>query len=492
MNLSPAFLSIAFRLQEAATAMCHEDIRTRIADALKDAAKSTTNDYYGCYVAAIFGDDKSGDVVFSCGYGDGLKRAPYTISGANCTIDMAQAVDVQPFTTYQVETGDVQATEAGARNSKHDLKQLQAIHDSAMALGATCAKMTESDVSRETPGSVKLTEAAAFQSDIRIAEALKTGFKIKLIAPGKGSTAFYPAEVLKRDGPKVFKAGTPMRIDHPTMAEESARPEGSVKDWGAVLASDAQWLDNHPQGPGLYSEVKAFSDHAQLIEEKGPYAGVSIRACGTQAMENGRPVVKDGVPLLASLVSADGVDMVTRAGAGGMFLQESALPIPSQKGGQVEMDEAAIKSLVESSVQAATKPLKERALRGDAFVIAGRVLANVDLPAVAKQRVIEATLTALPLNEAGAVDEKAYTDLVIAESKREAAYIDGLTGGSGVRHMGPGSNGSPVETDPVKIAEARRTRAEADKLDLAEGAEVFAAIGLGEKAAKRAAEGRPN
>ena len=103
-------------------------------------------------------------------------------------------------------------------------------------------------------GSLKLSESIAFPVDVRLSEAFggdfKSSYNICLIKPGKGSSAFYPAEVLKRDGPKVFKAGTPMRIDHPTRAEESARPEGSVKDWGAVLESDAAWNEVRPAGAG--------------------------------------------------------------------------------------------------------------------------------------------------------------------------------------------------------------------------------------------------
>ena len=94
-----------------------------------------------------------------------------------------------------------------------------------------------------------------------------------------------------------------MRIDHPTHAEEAARPEGSVKDWGAVLESDAVYRDDLPSGPGLYAPIKKFSDHARTIEEKGPYAGVSIRANGNAVMESGRPVLKDGVPLLKEFTS---------------------------------------------------------------------------------------------------------------------------------------------------------------------------------------------
>ena len=89
-----------------------------------------------------------------------------------------------------------------------------------------------------------------------------------------------------------------MRIDHPTRAEESQRPEGSVKDWGAVLKHDAVWMDSYVSksgtdyGAGLYSEVMPFSDHAATIAEKGPYAGVSICANGNALTEAGKTVMR--------------------------------------------------------------------------------------------------------------------------------------------------------------------------------------------------------
>ncbi len=478
MALGPAFIHIAERLQEVATKMCHADIQTRISDALRDATKASGN---YCYVANVFGDDKSGSVVYSCGYDGGLKKASYTITGADCTIDTASAVDVQPLTTYEVETADL--TEAGARNSKRDMAQLQSIHDASAKLGAAC-KVTESApiVPRETTHTLVLKESVPFVLDIPLQEAFKPSYQIKLIAPGKGASAFYPAEVLKRDGPKVFKAGTPMRIDHPTKAEEAARPEGSVKDWGAVLENDAYWLDSHAQGPGLYGKVKPFSDHVATIDEKGPYAGVSIRANGSAVMEAGRPVLRDGLPLLASLASAEGVDMVTRAGAGGMFLRESAPPNPNPEPQPipqgVQMDEAAVKSLVDAAVLAATTPLKERALKGDAQILAARTLATVSLSESQKQYVIENVLsTGVPLVE-GKVDETKLSEAVIAEAKRYGATVS-----NGARVTGMGVVGMPlVEAKPVEQPKPEDINAASVK--------TFMRLGLSEAAAKAAVKGR--
>lgn len=526
MTLRAGFLALAFKLQEASQAMSTDDVRTRLSDCLNDTFRGTGN--WG-YVVAVFGDDKSGDVVYSCN--SDLKKAPYKIGKSGTAIDTTASVDVQPLTTYESET---QVLEAGRRNSSRDLRQLQAIHDSSVGLGAACAAARESaghpgvtlhksvdtagngstrgvqvggnpptghesaplangsggvlgeSQTLQTDSNLKLVESSIFSQDIPLQEAFKMGYQIKLIAPGKGSSAFYPAEVLKRDGPKVFKAGTPMRINHPTAAEEAARPEGDVHNWGAVLSKDAYWLDDHKQGPGLYSEVKPFSDHVQTIHEKGPYAGVSICARGNAVMESGRPALRDGLPVLASLEAADGVDMVTRAGAGGMFLQESARVDNSIQ--EAAMDAAELTKLQESvaaanaaatAANAANAKLLERSLRGDAREEAGRILSGVTLPEASKLRVIDNVLReALPKTEAGELDTVKFAEAVNAEAKREGSYVAGLIGSGNVTGMG-----SVGEATPAREAE------KPEEIN-ARAIKIFERLGHSKEAAQMAVKGR--
>lgn len=337
-------------------------------------------------------------------------------------------------------------------------------------LGLKLPKSWQSDdakESRRAPASgdrIKLTESSAFTVDIPLKEAFKEGYKIKLISPGRGSTAFYTPEALKQAAnDKIFKAGTPMRIDHPTSAQEAERPEGSVKDWGAVLAKDAYWLDSGPAGDGLYSEVKPFSDHAATIDEKGPYAGVSICAYGDGLKEAGKPVMREGVPVLARFTAADGVDMVTRAGAGGMFLQEAARPIQHQED---SMDAAELKKLQESlATQAATNQrLLERAIRGDAREEATRILRTTSLMEAAWPRVIEQVIrdfSAIPQAD-GALDKTKFAEAVNAAAKTEGAYAQLLTGSGQVRGMGTpapaeltAQESERVEKDAKKLRESR-------------------------------------
>ncbi len=463
MVLRAGYFAVALKLQEAATAMCHEDIRTRLSDCLNDTFRGTGN---WAYVVAVFGDHKAGDVVYSCN--SDLKKATYTMTAGATKIDTATAVDVQPLTTYEVESANL--SEAGARNSKRDLSQLQTIHDSAIRLGANCSM---AEAKKLPAGPLKLIESAACLETIILREA-KADYEIKLIAPGKGSSAFYPAEVLKRDGPQVFKASTHVYLNHPTAAEEAARPEGDVTNLAGVLTTDAAYHESHAKGPGLYARMKVFADHAQMVEEKAAHVGMSIRASGV-AEADGR--LKDGLPVLKQLTGAESVDVVTRAGAGGMILQESAKA--EIKNQESAMDEAAVQKLIESAVKAAQAPLLERAIRGDAREAAAKILAPLALIEKGKARVIDTILgRELPLKD-GALDLVKFTEAVNAEAKAEGAYVAELSGSGQIRGMGITQPPQVLTEDARKLQEAETKRFEADTEN------VFGRLTNGNKAAAK-------
>jgi hypothetical protein len=192
---------------------------------------------------------------------------------------------------------------------------------------------------------IKLVESAgtAFLEEVRVSEAAaRANYPVRLISPGTGSMAHYPESVLERDGPKVFKKGMLLFWNHPTKAEESARPEGDLNHLAAILTKDAYYDRDHSKGPGLYAEAKVMADYAQKIEERAPFIGLSIRAGGkgTGKMINGKPE-------LASIDYAESVDYVTRAGRGGLALAEAARdagllpPLAVAKEKKMEVKEAA-------------------------------------------------------------------------------------------------------------------------------------------------------
>lgn len=376
---------------------------------------------------------------------------------------------------------EINATEVGKRNSSEDQSKIQMMHDHAVALGASCG-MSEAHVSRETTD-IKLTESAETTEVIKLQEA-RSDYEIKLIAPGKGSSAFYPAEVLKRDGPKVFSAGTHVYLNHPTAAEESQRPEGDVANLAGVLTTSAVYHENHSKGPGLYGRMKVFADHAQLVEEKAAHVGMSIRASGIA--ESGK--MRDGVPILKELTGAESVDVVTRAGAGGMILTESAKQ-PEQgklfesKQEVSDMDAAELTALKESlAAQAETnRKLLERAIRGDAREEAGRILASVSLHEAAKNLIVESVLKNIPTKDGG-LDVATFTEAVNAEAKLVGAAFAAATGSGRVTGMGA----APVEIKPEEAAR----RASAAKETEERAIKVFERLGLPRDAAKFAAAGR--
>ncbi len=452
MVIRQQFLALAAKIQEAALAMCHDDIQTRLRDCLNDSFKGTGN---WCYIQAVFGDDKSGDVVYSCN-GD-LMKAPYTMTKGGATIDTSAAVGVLPLTTYEVES--VMALEAGARNSKRDMMQLQTIHDSAAALGANCS-MKESHQPVNTTG-LKLVESMpSFCGEVAISEAARTSYPVLLISPGTGSTAHYPADVLQKACEAGrFPKGSLMFWNHATAIEEANRPEGDLNNLAAILTTAGRWDANGVKGPGVYAEAKVMADYAQKVEERAPHIGLSIRAGGTGT---GRLV--EGKPELKSIDYVESVDYVTKAGRGGMALAEAARDAGILDN-EVDMDEAQVKRLIETAVKEATGPLHARIATGEAEKLCRAVLGSTGLTEAQKDYVTGQVIARpLPMKE-GALDAVALTESVNATMK---AYSATLPPAGQVTGMG---TSFPVaETDPAKIAarEAAEKRiAESDKDSLA-------------------------
>jgi len=153
-----------------------------------------------------------------------------------------------------------------------------------------------------------------------VAALTGTRYKVRLIEGDKlGSTAYYPASVLATFGPKVFKRGTPMFIDHQTPDEKSVKPFGSVTNFVGELAEDAYY-----ENDGLYAEVEVFEDAAPMIKARKDKIGVSIRA--NVVAETGT-IDGRSVPIAKEFTSARSVDFVMKAGAGGKIVSilESAI-----------------------------------------------------------------------------------------------------------------------------------------------------------------------
>ena len=340
--------------------------------------------------------------------------------------------------------------------------------------GAGQASRNSTTVPRAVLGALDLRESFDWSKDFALQLIESTGtpmrMKVKLIQAGKGSSAFYPAEVLKRDGPNVFTKGTHIYINHATSAEEAMRPEGDWHKLAGALDENAHWDES---SQSLISHALFTSDYAPLIKEKAAFTGMSIRAAGVA--ESGKK--QDGLPILKELTHAESVDVVTRAGAGGMILTESAKP---NQEGEMTLQEA--QKLIDEGVAKQMTPLIERAIRADAKDEAFAVLEGSRFTEAAKRKIVENSLRDIPRKD-GALDVEALRKIVVAEAGSVAEMISEATGGARVFGMGPSA---PVE-DPEKIrAREKSERKEAKRLRESEE-DVFGRLMGNEKAAEFAA-----
>ncbi len=515
MPLTKAFKALAMKLQEqAADALSHNDLCKWLSDACNDIG-SDEGGY--CWMVDICGDGESGDVVYCCN-GD-MMRAPYTISSVNgkmtASIDHEAAEDVLPRTIYEPEADEADhyaSTEALREKFYSECPLYErfisktardnAPSGSFAGKGKSFPILKPGDVSAAASslgraGSDNYDTGTIKRNIIRIAKAkgwsgslpkawqdgkddskesaveidiadefvaLKEGAVgqdgsayLKLIAPGRGSSGYYPAEVLERDGPKVFPAGTKNFWNHQTDAEEAARPEGDLRDLASVLSEDAHYEAKGPAGPGLYARAKVFEQFRQPVDDLAKHIGMSIRATG-KAKEGKAPDGKTG-PIIEQLTRGLSVDYVTTPGAGGKVLQlfeaaRAAKPaqaeIPLQEA-TADMTDAEVKEIKESNAKMALelRKLKERAAIADAGGVIAAYFTTIRVGEAIQKRVSSRILaTAVPLTESGDLDKAKLTALVEAETKDECTYLSEVAG----RQVVSGMGSAPAQPTAAEIA----------------------------------------
>lgn len=322
---------------------------------------------------------------------------------------------------------------------------------------------------------------------------------VKLIQPGWGSSGFYPAEVLERDGPVVFPAGTKMYWNHPTLSEEAERPEGDLRNLAAELVSGARWEPAGAAGPGLYADAKVFGPYQAAVEELAPHIGVSIRAAGRAVA--GEADGRTG-RIVQQLVNARSVDFVTEPGAGGQIISmfEAArrdVSTQRRKGAEAQdgsTDNGALQAqeaiqmeelqaqLAEAQQQiedlrTANARLAEALVLRDAHALAGEVLAEANLPDVTRRRLLGQVATNPPVGEDGQLDALALRQRVTEAITAEQQYLAEAAGYGAGRIQGIG--GQQAQGNQVDEAAVQARMAEA-----------FQALGLSEASARAAANGR--
>ena len=230
-------------------------------------------------------------------------------------------------------------------------------------------------------------------------------YRIRIIAPGRGSTGMYTAPNLAESAP-LFTPGTHMFFDHQTMTEDWERPERSVRDLAGVFESGAEIM---PDG-SLEADIKVYPSVNGIIRERWADIGVSIN--GWSVDEIG----PDGVvPVLAGIQS---VDFVTRAGAKGAILEvlesdgrwrvrnHESTPNTNTQEEQAVKPEEITKAVSEAVAAALPAAIKEAAAllaaekaktveaekkdKVDPYEAAAKVAEANDLPSQARARVMEA------------------------------------------------------------------------------------------------------
>lgn len=411
-----------------------------------------------CYVADVF------DTDFVYAQGDRYYRAAYVMDDAGA-VAIGAAVEVLPQVVY---------TPAPAPGT------MPATESAPMELGEF----------------VPLVESSESLMPLSLQEAATVN--LKLISPGWGTSGYYSKDVLKKAA-GVFREGLKMFWNHPTKAEEAARPEGDLDRMAAVLKENARWDDNGPSGPGVYAKAKVFDRYVKPIKEMAKDIGVSIRAFG-----KGREGQAEGRSgrIVEAIDGAKSTDFVTIAGRGGEVLElfeaaarGPAAAIPTE---ETDMNQSEVQALIEAAVgplntrvtaaetragnlETENARLRERLALTEArpFIVA-KLAAIPNLPAVTRDRLAGQLVNQATLTEAGALDTTALTALVESAAQAELAYLGQVTGGARVTGMGLSvPAGAAAPKDPA-AAQAKFQ-------------ESFRSIaGLGETGLKVAVAGRGN
>ena len=344
----------------------------------------------------------------------------------------------------------------------------------------------EADLTQSEENSIFLTEKAVAKDGT---------MEMKVIAPGWGSSGHYSEEVLRRDGPTAWPAGTLMFLDHSTESERRERPEGSVRDLAAVTVSTPTYQENGKAGPGLYARAAVLPTHRETVEALAPYIGVSIRAKGRY--EAGEAEGRKG-HIIQSITAGESIDFVTKPGAGGKVLalmeslrgkqdtaSEAADTTRQSEEKQMELKEAEDRistlegELTESAkklteAETATAEQKVRADRAETALaaveaqsVARKSLENVKLPDASKDRIVEAIALNPPLIE-GKLDADAVNAKVAENAKSEAEYLERALGTGKVTGMGqsdrPDAAKALKETFTKMYVDQGHSPDEADKL----------------------------
>lgn len=172
---------------------------------------------------------------------------------------------------------------------------------------------------------VNLSESLGLGSIVRESLGSKGTWEICVIESGEGSSGYYPAEVLERDGAKAFPAGTRMFANHDGW--EDMMNGGDIRRLMGKTTSDATYRDG-----ALWAEAQFSPQWAEWVSEFHDVVGVSISTSGEAEIGTIGEYTGEVITRLENDPYTS-VDVVVAPGAGGKFVRmlESATRILGDK-----------------------------------------------------------------------------------------------------------------------------------------------------------------
>lgn len=238
----------------------------------------------------------------------------------------------------------------------------------------------------------------------------------------QGSSAFYSKELLESHA-DVVKANTPIYIDHKQPGE---RPERKAENLAGIFTKDSFYKDGD-----LYGEIDVFSDKVEWVKERAKAGVIELSITG-----NGIVVEESGRKIARTLDKIDSVDIVTRAGAGGKFIEmtesksekEDDMALTKEEltealGNQATLIAESVKTAVagvfEEAAEARKKELEESKPEEPVAPTVAEVseaLVESGLTATARKAVYAAVESGVELEEA-ITTEKARVAEILEEAK---------------------------------------------------------------------------
>lgn len=218
----------------------------------------------------------------------------------------------------------------------------------------------------------------------------------------QGASAYYPKEVLEASAP-LFKAGTKVYWNHPTLTEMEERPVRDAREILGHFTEDASY-----DGKDLNGKIHVLESQRPRVKElaEAGLIGLSIRAEG-RLQESAK-----GDRVLAEFTKVHSVDVVTEAGAGGKFTQVLESGVGSEK--------PASKSVAESHKEEESMELPKEFLEAlDALVQTGKdTAAGVQSLVAAEEAKKTAAAKAEDAKDGGADDDEEDKD-----GKKKPAFL---------------------------------------------------------------------